>query len=151
MGSCMRVVVPCEGIDVTARDSVTDTSPGPIKGRIAVVGACASGKSVLVSRLCALGYDARQCAQEHSYVGDMWQRLSRPEVLVYLHVSHSVLRRRRRVDFNEDYLQEQLRRLEHSRRHCDVYVDTDDSGEDEVLAKVIAELDDLGLRPRMVC
>ena len=70
-----------------------------IPGRIAVVGVCASGKSTLVAALCTLGYDARQCGQEHSHVPDMWQRLSRPQVLVYLHGSDGVVLSRRRMAF----------------------------------------------------
>ena len=41
-----------------------------------IVGPDAAGKSTLVARLTALGYNARCCAQDHSYVPDMWHGLS---------------------------------------------------------------------------
>ena len=123
--------------------------PPPVAGRIAVVGVCASGKSVLVGGLCTLGYDVRSCAQEHSYVPDMWQRLSRPEVLVYLDASLPVIHKRRHTTLDEGHLAEQRRRLEHARRHCTVLVNTDSLTEPQVLAQVIAELESLGIRPRI--
>ena len=118
--------------------------PPPIPGRIAVVGICASGKSTLVEGLRWLGYDAHQCGQEHSHVPDMWQRLSRPEVLIYLHGSTATVRSRRNIALGPDLFGEQRKRLEHARRHCQVYVDTDALGIDEVLAQVLQALASLG-------
>jgi hypothetical protein len=125
------------------------TNPIPIVGRVAVVGVCASGKSVLVEALRALGYDARHVAQEHSYVPDMWQRLSRPQVLVYLDASLATMRRRRDPSFPVALLEEQQRRLQHARRHCQIYVCTDALTEDQVLAQVVAALErsDIVLSP----
>jgi hypothetical protein len=62
---------------------------------IAVVGPCASGKSLLVQALRARGYNTREVAQEHSYVPTMWQRITQPDLLVYLDVSWAVARQRR--------------------------------------------------------
>jgi len=121
--------------------------PDPVKGRIAVVGPCASGKTVLVERLCEHGYDARQCAQEHSYLADMWQRLSRPEVLIYLDVSLEASTCRRRITYGQDYIEEQRRRLAHARQHANVYVDTDGLSEESVFAQVVAALTALGVEP----
>ena len=121
--------------------------PDPIKGRIAVVGPCASGKTVLVQRLRARGYDARQCAQEHSYVAEMWQRLSRPEALVYLDVSLEVASRRRLVAYGGDYWRAQDQRLAHARQHCDIGVQTDSLSEEQVFAAVVEALEDLGIEP----
>jgi hypothetical protein len=93
--------------------------------RVAVVGACASGKSVLVSALRAVGYEARHVAQEHSYVPAMWQRVSRPDVLIYLDVDYqTIMARRPSFPFSEVDLAEQNRRLAHARQHCDLYLDT---------------------------
>ncbi len=114
----------------------------PIKGRIAVVGVCASGKTVLVARLRALGYDARACAQEHSYVPYMWRLLIRPQILTYLEASLDTIRRRGRTSFDVEYLQEQRRRLRHARAHCDIRVDTDDLDEAEMLSVVVKALED---------
>jgi deoxyadenosine/deoxycytidine kinase len=122
------------------RMDVPRPAPSPIKGRVAVVGVCAAGKSTLVAALRAQHYDARDCAQEHSYVPDMWQRLSRPEVLVYLDVSYEALCQRRTVDFDTAYLDEQRRRLAHARRHCAIYIDTSHLSREQVLAKIVARL-----------
>ena len=121
------------------------TPPAPIQGRIAVVGVCASGKTLLVDELRVHGYDARQCAQEHSYVADMWQRLSRPEVLVYLDASLPIIRCRRKIDYGARYLETQRQRLAHARKHCHVYLDTDSLDGKQVLSWVIAALDSLGI------
>jgi hypothetical protein len=119
--------------------------PAAVPGRIAVVGPCASGKSELVARLRALGYDVRHCAQEHSYVPDMWQRLSRPQVLVYLDASLGAIGRRRKIDYGEAYLAEQRARLAHARAHCQLYVHTDDLDPEGVLAVAVAGLRGLGV------
>ncbi len=124
-----------------------DPVPQAVAGRIAVVGPCASGKSELVTRLQALGYDARHCAQEHSYVPDMWQRLSRPQVLIYLDASIAAIARRRNVSYGESYLAVQRARLAHARAHCQIYVDTDGLDPAGVLARVLGRLGELGLNP----
>jgi len=123
--------------------------PPLVRGRVAVVGPCASGKSVLVARLRAAGYDARHPAQEHSYVPDMWRRLTRPEVLIYLDLSLPELLRRRHVDMTSDHLDEQRRRLAHARRHCDLYVHTDGLAPLEVYRRVVAVCTALGVLPRV--
>jgi thymidylate kinase len=92
------------------------------------------------------GYDARHCVQEHSFVPDMWQRQSRPEVLVYLDVSLPVILKRRGFAFNNDDLIEQRRRLAHAREHCHIYVDTDRLSEEQVLHQVIAVLETLEIK-----
>jgi len=117
--------------------------PPLIKGRIAIVGVCASGKSTLAKGLCAKGYDARQCAQEHSYVPDMWRRLARPEILVYLDASLETVRSRRQIDYGQEYWEEQQRRLAHAREHCDIYIQTDSLNENEVLDRVLEALESM--------
>ena len=109
-------------------------------GRVAVVGPCGAGKSELVRRLRSWGYEARECAQEHSYVPDMWQRLSRPEVLVYLDASAESIGRRLGRSADPAYLAEQRRRLAHAREHCNIYVHTDGLESDEVATRVRAAL-----------
>ena len=118
-----------------------------VPGRIAVVGPCASGKSLLVRSLRELGFDARHVAQEHSYVKDMWARLSRPEVLVFLDAELPTIRLRGRATFPERLLREERVRLSDARTRCDVYVATDVLNPVEVRAVVLAELANLGLRP----
>jgi deoxyadenosine/deoxycytidine kinase len=101
--------------------------------RIAVVGPCASGKTALAERLQRLGYEAHECVQEHSYVPTMWQKVSRPDVLIYLDASLAVVAERRAADWSEEYLAKLNRRLSHARQHCDLYVQTDELSEEEVL------------------
>jgi hypothetical protein len=110
--------------------------------RIKVVGPCASGKSMLVARLRALGYDAHSAAQDHSYVPDMWQRLNPPDLLIYLDVSAEEAQRRGRTGagWDQAYLDEQRHRLRHARAYCDLYLHTDGLDEDEVVARTVAFL-----------
>ncbi len=93
--------------------------------RVAVVGPCSSGKSTLTNALKAAGYEARHPAQEHSYVANMWQRITQPDVLVYLDVDYANMRARRPLtDGGPQRLAEQQHRLRHARENCDFYLDT---------------------------
>jgi deoxyadenosine/deoxycytidine kinase len=104
---------------------------------IGVVGVCASGKSTLVKGLEARGYRTRHIAQEHSYVKDMWKRITNPDLLIYLDVSYPTTIQRRNLNWTEaDYAEEQ-RRLVHAREHADLYVNTDPLSIEEVLEQVI--------------
>ncbi len=108
---------------------------------VAVVGVCAAGKTTLVLGLRAHGWNARQVAQEHSYVPDMWQRLTRPDILIYLDARLETIRRRRHdLDFPASVLEAERHRLRHARQYCDIYVATDDLTPSEVLAHVLAQL-----------
>jgi hypothetical protein len=107
---------------------------------VVVVGPDAAGKSELVKRLRALGYNARSCAQEHSYVPDMWQRLSRPDFLIYLDAHLEAIARRRKIGWGQRRLDALNARLAHARAHCDLYLATDDLKPAEVVARVQAAL-----------
>jgi deoxyadenosine/deoxycytidine kinase len=104
---------------------------------IGVVGPCGAGKSSLVAGLTELGYRTRHIAQEHSYVKDMWQRLTNPDILVFLDASWPTTCKRRNLNWTEAEWQEQERRLRHAREHADIYLDTDNMTIEEVLARVI--------------
>ncbi len=104
---------------------------------IGVVGPCASGKSTLIASLTRLGWRTRHIAQEHSYVPDMWQRLTNPDILVFLDASWPTTCRRRKLDWTEADWQEQQHRLSHARTNADLYLDTDKLSVDEVLEKVV--------------
>jgi deoxyadenosine/deoxycytidine kinase len=93
---------------------------------IAVVGPCASGKTTLVEALNAHGYNARQVAQEHSYVPSMWEKITQPDVLVYLDASYETCTKRKSLDWNPKEYQAQVERLAYARKRCDLYVDTED-------------------------
>ncbi len=116
--------------------------PPPISGRIAVVGPCASGKSTLVEFLCALGYDAHQCGQEHSDIPNMWQRLTRPEYLIFLDVSPDVALSRREMGFYALVVHRQQARLDHARQHADLVIDTDSLSPQQVCDAALGFLND---------
>jgi cytidylate kinase len=108
--------------------------------KIAIVGPCASGKSTLAGRLQALGINARQIAQEHSYVPDMWQVLTQPDILIFLDASFETCTLSKHLDWNMAEYQEQQRRLGHAREHCDILLDTTDLSPEEVVEKVASAL-----------
>lgn len=104
---------------------------------IGLVGPCASGKSTLKALLTARGLRVKHIAQEHSFVQDMWQRLSHPDLLIFLDASYPVTIQRRHLNWSEaDYL-EQHRRLAHARRHADFYLQTDALSPEEVAEKIL--------------
>lgn len=108
---------------------------------MAVVGPSAAGKSTLVAALRERGYDARHVAQEHSYVPDMWQRIAKPDVLIYLDVGYEVAcQRRRMLLWGLPQWEEERRRLSHARAHCDLYISTDDLTPEEVLEQALGFL-----------
>jgi deoxyadenosine/deoxycytidine kinase len=92
--------------------------------KIGVVGPCGAGKSSLVAGLKAEGFPGRHIAQEHSYVPDMWKRLTNPDILIYLDVSYENSLLRRKLDWTYAEYIEQIRRLRHARQYADLYVDT---------------------------
>jgi shikimate kinase len=109
--------------------------------RVALVGPCASGKSTLAKALHAAGYEARQPAQEHSYVPAMWQKLTQPDILIYLDVDYeTIVARRPKNAGSPQRLDEQHRRLSHARQHCDFYLDTSNLSMVEVQNQVLSFL-----------
>lgn len=108
--------------------------------QIAIVGPCASGKSTLADQLQQVGYQARQIVQEHSYVPDMWQVVSGPDLLIFLDASFSTCSRRKSLNWRETDYHEQLQRLRHAREHCDIYIQTDSLGPNEVLEIALREI-----------
>ncbi|MBC8509036.1 MAG: hypothetical protein ISR58_01785 [Anaerolineales bacterium] len=109
---------------------------------IGVVGACGSGKSELVQRLSARGYNARHIAQEHSYAPDMWKRITNPDVLVFLEVSYPLTLERKKFDWSEKEYQTELYRLRHAQEHADFFINTDVLNPDEVFERVLDFLND---------
>lgn len=109
--------------------------------RLAIVGPCASGKSTLAERLRRRGLEVRTPAQEHSGAPSMWQRFTRPDVLVYLDAANHELRRRRPgASLTDDFLARERRRLAHARAHAHLRVDTTHLTPDEVADLVWAWL-----------
>jgi len=91
----------------------------------------------LTAGLNQLGYHTRHIAQEHSYVPDMWQRLTKPDLLVFLDASYPVTCLRRKLDWTEAEYAEQQRRLNHARLHADLLLDTDRMSIADVLKQVV--------------
>ena len=104
---------------------------------IGVVGPCGSGKSTLITGLNQHGYTCRHIAQEHSYVPAMWQIITKPNLLIYLHASFQNSTARRKLNWNESDHEEQLRRLSHAREHAHIIINTDDLTPEEVLQQAL--------------
>lgn len=107
-----------------------------------MVGVSGAGKSTLVAALRRLGWDAHDCAQEHSEVRHMWQAMVHPDVLIYLDASLETIRQRRQVDWEGEVIEKERERLEHARQHADLYLMTDGLSGDGVLNKVMEFLED---------
>jgi deoxyadenosine/deoxycytidine kinase len=104
---------------------------------IGIVGPCTAGKSTLIRNLTSYGIKPRHIAQEHSYVTTMWQRLTNPDVLIFLDVSFPVSLERKKLNWSEAEYLEQQQRLSHAREHTDLYIDTDRLSEAEVAETVV--------------
>jgi len=107
------------------------------KPLVGVVGTCSSGKSTLVAGLKKRGVKVRQIAQEHSYVKDMWRRLTNPDILVFLQVSYSVAQKRRKLNWSPKEYETQKYRLRDARQHADFYLATDELTPEDILKKVL--------------
>ena len=109
--------------------------------RIAIVGPCGAGKSTLADGLTARHFDARQIAQEHSYVPNMWQLVSKPDVLIYLDASFESCNHRKQLDWGPKDHTEQIHRLRHAREHCEIYIPTDGLTPQEILLSALKALE----------
>ena len=109
---------------------------------IGIVGPCGSGKSTLMQGLEKHGYRCRHIAQEHSYVKHMWQVITNPDVLIFLHSSFENSTKRRKLNWLPADYEEQQRRLAHARAHANTIIDTDLLNPDEVLARALIFLKD---------
>ena len=104
---------------------------------IGVVGPCGSGKSTLITGLNQHGYICRHIAQEHSYVPAMWQIITKPNLLIYLHASYQTSTTRRKLNWGESDHTEQLRRLSHAREHAHIIINTDDLTPEQILQQAL--------------
>ncbi len=124
---------------------IAAATPAPTK--IKLVGVCAAGKSTLLRTLRAAGFDALPCAQEHSYVPDLWRRMNPPDVLIFLDAQPAAVAQRRQTrEPVEEWLAEERLRLAHARAHCDLYLPTDNLTPAEVASTAMAFLERIGAR-----
>lgn len=70
----------------------------------------------------------------------MWQKIAKPDVLVFLDVSYAETLVRRNWTWSEADYSEQLRRLRHARLHADLVIDTDPLTPGEVAGRVLEYL-----------
>jgi deoxyadenosine/deoxycytidine kinase len=106
------------------------------KMRVVVTGVCASGKTTLVKSLQDLGIDAYNVAQEHSLIGELWNKKD-PDLLVVLDAKLVTIRQRRIVPWGEEKLVAQHKRLVNACEHADLYLQTDDLSRDDVVQRVL--------------
>jgi deoxyadenosine/deoxycytidine kinase len=119
----------------------TNKNPAKSNILIGIAGPCGAGKSTLVQQLQVHGFQARAIVQEHSYVPDMWKRITRPDFLIFLQASWKTSTDRRKLNWTEPEWQEQQRRLAHAKMHADLVVDTDDLEIEQVLDVVLRFLE----------
>lgn len=110
---------------------------------IGIVGVCASGKSTLIGELQRLGYNCRHIAQEHSYVPNMWQRLTDPDVLIYLSASYETTISRKKLNWSRSEYQTQLDRLIHARQGAHILIETDRLSVQELVDIALQQLNNL--------
>ena len=115
--------------------------------KIAIVGPCSSGKSTLRKSLLAAGYrTVKNPTQEHSYVKDMWQKITNPDILIYLDVDYpATLIRRPHIDLGPGRVETQNERLSHAREHADFYLDTSPLTPEEISQKTLEFLKTVSL------
>jgi len=104
---------------------------------------CGSGKSTLITGLEKYGYTCRHIAQEHSYVPAMWQKITKPDILIFLDASFPVSTARRKLTWQKKDYEEQYRRLSHARQHANFVIDTDELSPEQVLKKTLELLKEI--------
>ena len=114
---------------------------------IGIVGVCASGKTTLIRRLAALGYQCRHIAQEHSYVPSMWLQITNPDFLIYLQVDYAITIQRKRLNWTQAEYDEQLHRLRHAYAHANFIINTSHLTLDDTVSLIIEKLDAAGIKP----
>lgn len=113
--------------------------------KIGIVGPCGSGKSTVSDALKKLQINARHICQEHSYVPTMWQRITDPDLLIFLDASYQETIRRRQLNWTIEEYQEQHYRLRHAREHANFYLYTDGTTPQETIQGVLVFLREFGI------
>ena len=71
----------------------------------------------------------------------MWQRITDPDILIFLDVSYPKTLERRKLNWTLDEFSEQQRRLQHARKHANLLLDTDPLTSEQVLQYILAFLE----------
>lgn len=103
---------------------------------IGITGVCCSGKTILVEELKEMGYEAKEIAQEHSGVSDLWEQI-KVDFLVILDCSYETIRKRRDVAWPQERLDRQRKALAKAIAGCDLYLNTDALSPEQVLNQVV--------------
>ena len=125
------------------RDFANKNTEDPPRPLIAVVGPCASGKTTLVEGLAQHGFTARQIAQEHSYVPQMWQILTKPDILIYVDAGYESCTARKQLNWSMNEYERQIERLAHARQNADIYLDTEGISPQAALERALEALQQL--------
>jgi deoxyadenosine/deoxycytidine kinase len=112
---------------------------------IGIVGPCGSGKSTVSNALKQLQINAKHICQEHSYVPTMWQRMTGPDLLIFLDASYQETIRRRQLNWTIEEYQEQHYRLRHAREHANLYLYTDGASPQETIREILIYLMEFGI------
>jgi len=116
---------------------MTASNPVPLLG---LVGPCTAGKSTIGRLLQTAGMRVKHIAQEHSFVPDMWKRIAKPDILLFLDVSFEISQQRRPMNWQKIDYEEQQHRLRHARQHADFYILTDSLSPQETLQAILGFL-----------
>jgi thymidylate kinase len=71
----------------------------------------------------------------------MWQRITQPDLLIYLDVSQEVAGQRRSCESDVGWWHKLEERLQHARQHADLFIQTDNLCSQEVLSRALAFLE----------
>lgn len=112
----------------------------PGSALIAIAGPCGAGKTTLARALLDRGVNARAITQEHSYVPDMWRKITKPTILVFLDVSYEFTIARRQLNWTRSEYDQQMIRLSHARANANIIVDTNNRSPDQVCIIVLSYL-----------
>lgn len=105
--------------------------------KIGLVGPCGAGKTTLSDMLNSMNISCRAIAQEHSFIPDMWKKITNPEILIFLDASYFVTMQRKKFHWNQNEYEEQIHRLIHARSHADLYIQTDEFSPTDVLEIIL--------------
>ena len=73
---------------------------------------------------------------------NMWQKIAKPDLLIFLDASFAVSTVRRKLTWQKVDHEEQYRRLAHARQHAHLVIDTDGLTPEQVLHQALNFLRD---------